>query len=71
MYHRFGEEKYPSTNIGIAEFRSHIKMIEEEGLKFIDPRNLANEIKIEKKKERYYLQLMTDLRLFIKTLGLY
>ena len=27
-------------------------MIEEEGLKFIDPRNLANEIKIEKKKKK-------------------
>ena len=66
MYHRFGEEKYPSTNIGIAEFRSHIKMIEEEGLKFIDPRNLANEIKIEKKKRKILLTIDDGYTSFYK-----
>ncbi len=27
MYHRFGESKYPSTNVGIAQFESHIEEI--------------------------------------------
>ncbi len=66
MYHRFGEEKYPSTNIGIEEFRSHIKMIEKEGLKFIDPRNLANEIKIEKKKRKILLTIDDGFTSFYK-----
>ncbi len=27
MYHRFGETKYPSTNVGIEQFEAHIKEI--------------------------------------------
>ena len=45
MYHRFGESKYPSTNIGVKEFKKHLEMIEKEGIKFIDPRNFEAELK--------------------------
>ena len=27
MYHRFGEDKYPSTNIRIAQFEAHLDML--------------------------------------------
>ena len=27
MYHRFGEEKYPSTNVSKKQFNSHIEYI--------------------------------------------
>ena len=53
MYHRFGESKYPSTNIGVKEFKKHLEMIEKEGIKFIDPRNFEAELKKMLKKEKF------------------
>ena len=35
MYHRFDENKYPSTNIRIDDFKSHINLIRDSNLKFI------------------------------------
>tara|TARA_Y100000591_G_C21797383_1_gene680116 strand:+ start:422 stop:1471 length:1050 start_codon:yes stop_codon:yes gene_type:complete len=35
MYHRFEENKYPSTNIRMEDFKSHIKEIKNSNLKFI------------------------------------
>ena len=35
MYHRFEENKYPSTNIRIEDFKSHIKYIKDSNLTFI------------------------------------
>ena len=35
MYHRFDENKYPSTNIRISDFKSHINLIRDSNLKFI------------------------------------
>ena len=52
MYHRFNENKYPSTNIQIDIFRQQIKMIRELKYKFYDPKNLEKNFdapKIEKK----------------------
>ena len=48
MYHRFEENKYPSTNIRIYDFKKHINLVNDSQLKFIS----FNEIKkilIEKK----------------------
>ena len=39
MYHRFEENKYPSTNIKINDFREHINLIQKEGLEFINANN--------------------------------
>ena len=41
MYHRVGEEKYPSTNVSVEMFNQHLQLIEESKLPFID----ANEFK--------------------------
>ena len=52
MYHRFNENKYPSTNIQMDIFRKQIKMIRELKYKFYDPKNLEKNFdapKIEKK----------------------
>ena len=52
MYHRFNENKYPSTNIQMDIFRQQIKMIRELKYKFYDPKNLEKNFdapKIEKK----------------------
>ncbi len=33
MYHRFGEDKYPSTNITIKQFENHLRYIKNNGFK--------------------------------------
>ena len=52
MYHRFNENKYPSTNIQLNVFNEQLKIIEDEGIKFIHPKkfkeNLSNN-KMERK----------------------
>ena len=35
MYHRFDENKYPSTNIKIEDFKTHINLIKSAGINFI------------------------------------
>ena len=39
MYHRFEENKYPSTNIKIDDFKKHLKIIEENKIEFINPKD--------------------------------
>ena len=39
MYHRFEENKYPSTNIKINDFKKHIEIIEKNKINFINPKN--------------------------------
>ena len=39
MYHRFNENKYPSTNIQMDVFKEQLEIIEKEGIKFIHPKN--------------------------------
>ena len=35
MYHRFDENKYPSTNIRIPDFKEQLDLIENSNIKFI------------------------------------
>ena len=52
MYHRFDENKYPSTNIRMDIFKQQIKIIKDSKYNFYDPKNLVENfytIKIEKK----------------------
>ena len=52
MYHRFNENKYPSTNVQIDIFKKQIKMIKTFKYNFYDPKNLEENfhtIKTEKK----------------------
>ena len=49
MYHRFEENKYPSTNIRINDFKSHIEMIQKNNIKFINPSNFEEELISNKK----------------------
>ncbi len=44
MYHRFEENKYPSTNIRIEDFKTHINLIKNSGLKFISYKELESSI---------------------------
>ena len=39
MYHRFNENKYPSTNIQLDIFKKQLDIIKNEGITFIHPKN--------------------------------
>tara|TARA_X000001036_G_scaffold420073_1_gene440555 strand:- start:577 stop:1623 length:1047 start_codon:yes stop_codon:yes gene_type:complete len=52
MYHRFDENKYPSTNIRMSEFNSHIEMIKDAKMSFVDPKEFEsslNNLKLQRK----------------------
>ncbi len=59
MYHRFEENKYPSTNIKIKDFLKHIEIIQKNNIEFIDPKNFQKEL-IEKKQRRKVLLTIDD-----------
>ena len=48
MYHRFEENKYPSTNIRINDFTKHIELMKNSNIEFIDEKTLK-EIILKKK----------------------
>ena len=52
MYHRFEENKYPSTNTKIANFKNQLNLIKEEKIKFINPyqfnQNLIDQTNLRK-----------------------
>ena len=45
MYHRFDENKYPSTNIKLDDFKSHINLIENSKFQFISHEQFEDSIK--------------------------
>ena len=59
MYHRFEENKYPSTNIKILDFKKQIEIIKQSNIKFINPKNFEEEI-INNKKQRKILLTIDD-----------
>jgi len=59
MYHRFDENKYPSTNIKINDFKEHLKIIENNKIQFINPKNFENVLK-NKKTQRKILLTIDD-----------
>ena len=59
MYHRFEENKYPSTNIKIEDFKKHLEIIENEDIYFINPKNFKIEL-LENKSKRKILLTIDD-----------
>ena len=59
MYHRFEENKYPSTNIKIDDFKKHLKIIEENKIEFINPKDFKNALQ-NKKLQRKILLTIDD-----------
>jgi len=57
MYHRFDENKYPSTNIRMDIFTKHIKLIEELGYEFIHPDEFQKNYNVPKKKKKILLTI--------------
>ena len=59
MYHRFEENKYPSTNIKIADFIKHLNLIKKEQFKFVNPNDFENNL-LNKRKEKKLLLTIDD-----------
>ena len=57
MYHRFEENKYPSTNIKMGDFLNHLKIIEENNIRFINPLNFEKELKKNKTQRKILLTI--------------
>ena len=52
MYHRFEENKYPSTNIKLDAFKKHINLIKENKLEFLNPKDFDHEFnKVSEEKK--------------------
>jgi peptidoglycan/xylan/chitin deacetylase (PgdA/CDA1 family) len=59
MYHRFEENKYPSTNIKIADFIEHLNLIKKKQFNFVDPNDFENSL-LNKKSEKKILLTIDD-----------
>ena len=66
MYHRFEENKYPSTNIKINDFKKHLNIIEESQIRFINPKNFEDELKSNKNERKVLLTIDDGFESFYK-----
>jgi peptidoglycan/xylan/chitin deacetylase (PgdA/CDA1 family) len=57
MYHRFNEDKYPSTNISMKIFKKQIELIKKEKIDFIDPKNFGINFNLKKSKKKILLTI--------------
>jgi len=66
MYHRFNENKYPSTNIKMDIFKNHIKIIEENNFQFYNPAKFEEEFSISKSQKTILLTIDDAFSSFYK-----
>jgi poly-beta-1,6-N-acetyl-D-glucosamine N-deacetylase len=57
MYHRFDENKYPSTNIQMDLFLEHIKLIKDFNYEFIHPNEFQKNFNIPKRQKKILLTI--------------
>ena len=57
MYHRFDENKYPSTNIKMDIFLKHIQLIKDLNYDFIHPEEFQKNFNIPKKQKKILLTI--------------
>ena len=57
MYHRFNENKYPSTNIQMDVFKKHVKIIKNLNYKFLNPNKFEETFNIPKKQKKVLLTI--------------
>jgi len=54
MYHRFGETKYPSTNITVEQLESHLNYLVEQNYRFIQASDLLDPEQQKEKNHHSY-----------------
>ena len=57
MYHRFDENKYPSTNIKIGDFKNHLEIIKNQQIEFVNPKNFKLDLYQKKNKRKILLTI--------------
>ena len=53
MYHRFNENKYPSTNIKMDIFKKHMNIIKSKNYEFENPYNFDLNFNKPKSKKKF------------------
>ena len=71
MYHRFEENKYPSTNIKMEDFLRHLEMIQKEKIEFVNPKSFLMDLRNKKKTRKLLLTIDDGYSSFYKMHGLY
>ena len=66
MYHRFEENKYPSTNIKIEVFKKHINIIKENNFSILNPKNFEKEFNQVSKEKKILLTIDDAFSSFYK-----
>ena len=66
MYHRFNENKYPSTNIKMDVFKEQIQIIKDIGYKFYNPGDLKKNFYISKKEKKILITIDDAFSSFYK-----
>jgi peptidoglycan/xylan/chitin deacetylase (PgdA/CDA1 family) len=64
MYHRFDENKYPSTNTKINNFTEHLNLIKKNQFKFINPNNFENALFNQKNEKKILLTIDDGFKSF-------
>ena len=64
MYHRFEENKYPSTNIRINNFIEHLNLIKENQFKFVNPNHFKKTLLKEKNEKKILLTIDDGFKSF-------
>ena len=64
MYHRFNENKYPSTNIRMEIFNEHMKLIKDQGYDFYDPKTFLDKFKKPKNKKKILITIDDGFKSF-------
>ena len=57
MYHRFDENKYPSTNIKVDIFKEHLALIQNKNIDFYNPSEFDEEFKNSKNKKKVLITI--------------
>jgi len=57
MYHRFNENKYPSTNIQMDVFKQHIEIIKSLEYDFFDPNDLKKNFHVKKENKKILITI--------------
>ena len=66
MYHRFNENKYPSTNIQMDIFKKHIEIIKTNNYKFYNPIKFEEEFSTPKSKKKILITIDDGFTSFYK-----
>ena len=64
MYHRFNENKYPSTNIKMDVFKEHMKIIKKNGYDFYNPKFFIEEFNKPKKEKKILITIDDGFKSF-------